>query len=40
MADEINSGVTALVAEITSVCGLRWDGIAGVKSLDYLLLSS
>ena len=40
MADEPNSGVTAFVAEITSMCGLRWDGIAAVNSLDYLPLSS
>ena len=40
MADETNSGVTAFVAEITSMCGLRWDGIAAVNSLDYLPLSS
>ena len=35
MADKTNSGVTAFVAEITSMCGLRWDGIAAVNSLDY-----
>ena len=40
VADETNSGVTAFVAEITSMCGLRWDGIAAVNSLDYLALSS
>ena len=40
VADETNSGVTAFVAEITSMCGLRWDGIAAVNSLDYLPLSS
>ena len=40
VADETNSGVTAFVAEITSMCGLRWDGIADVNSLDYLPLSS
>ena len=36
VADETNSGVTltAFVAEITSICGLRWDGIAAVNSLD------
>ena len=28
VADKTNSGVTAFVAEITSMCGLRWDGIA------------
>ena len=39
VADETNSGVTAFVAEITSMCGLRWDGIAAVNSLDYLPLS-
>ena len=37
MADETNAGVTAFVAEITSMCGLRWDGIAAVNSLDYFL---
>ena len=38
VADETNSGVTltAFVAEITSMCGLRWDRIAAVNSLDYL----
>ena len=37
VADETNSGVTAFVAEITSyVCGLKWDGIAAINSLDYL----
>ena len=36
VADETNSGVTAFVAEITSMCGPRWDGIAAVNSLDYL----
>ncbi len=40
VADETNSGVTAFVAEITSMCGLRWDGIGAVNSLDYLPLSS
>ena len=42
VADETNSGVTltAFVAEITSMCGLRWDRIAAVNSLDYLPLSS
>ena len=42
VADETYSGVTAFVAEITSMCGLRWDwdGIADVNSLDYLPLSS
>ena len=40
VADETNSGVIAFVAEITSMCGLRWDGIADVNSLDYLPLSS
>ena len=40
VSDETNSGVTAFVAEITSMCGLRWDGIAAVNSLDYLPLSS
>ena len=40
VADETNSGVTAFAAEITSMCGLRWDGIAAVNSLDYLPLSS
>ena len=42
VADETNSGVTltAFVAEITSMCGLRWDGIAAVNSLDYLPLAS
>ena len=35
VADETNSGVTAFVAEITSM-----DGIAAVNSLDYLPLSS
>ena len=40
VADETNSGVTAFVAEITSMCGLRWDGIAAVNSLDCLPLSS
>ncbi len=40
VADETNSGVTAFVAEIASMCGLRWDGIAAVNSLDYLPLSS
>ncbi len=39
VADKTNSEVTAFVAEITSMCGLRWDGIA-VNSLDYLPLSS
>ena len=39
VADKTHSGVTAFVAEITSMCGLRWDGIA-VNSLDYLPLSS
>ena len=36
VADETNSGMTAFVAEITSM----WDGIAAVNSLDYLPLSS
>ena len=40
VADETNSAVTAFVAEITSMCGLRWDGIAAVNSLYYLPLSS
>ena len=40
VADETNSGVTAFVAEITYMCGLRWDGIAAINSLDYLALSS
>ena len=42
LAEEINVGVTVFVAEITSMCGLRWDGIAAllVNSLDYLPLSS
>ena len=40
VADETNSGVTAFVAEITSMWGLRWDGIAAVNSLDYFPLSS
>ena len=42
VADETNSGVTltAFVAEITSMCDLRWDRIAAVNSLDYLPLSS
>ncbi len=40
VADETNSEVTAFVAEITPVCGLRWDGIAAVNSLDYFPLSS
>ena len=40
VADETISGVTAFVAEITCMCGLRWDGIASVNSLDYLPLSS
>ena len=40
MADETNSGVTVFVAEITSMCGLRWDEIAAVNSLDYLPLFS
>ena len=30
VAEETNAGVTAFVAEITSVCGLRCDGIAAV----------
>ena len=33
MADETNSGVTAFVAEITSMWGLRWDRIAAVNSV-------
>ena len=40
MADETTAGVTVFVAEITFMCGLRWDGIAAVNSLDYLPLSS
>ena len=40
VADETNAGVTAFVSEITSMCGLMWDGIAAVNSLDYLPLSS
>ena len=40
VADETNAGVTAFIAEITSMCGLRWDGIAAVNSFDYLSLSS
>ena len=40
VVDETNSGVTAFVAEITSMCGLRWDGIAAVNNSDYLPLSS
>ena len=40
MADETNSEVTAFVAEITSVCGLRWDGIATVKTQQFRLSSS
>ena len=40
MADETNAGVTAFVAEVTSMCGLRWDGIAAVNSLDFRLSSS
>ncbi len=41
VADETNSGVTAFVAEITFVYGLRWDGIASVNSyIDYLPLPS
>ena len=40
MADETNAGVTAYVAEITSMCGLKWDGIAAVNSLDFRLSSS
>ena len=27
VTDETNSGVTPFVAEITSMCGLRWDGM-------------
>ena len=40
VADETNAGVTAFVAEVTSMCGLRWDGIAVVNSLDFILSSS
>ena len=40
VTDETNSGVTPFVAEITSMCGLRWDGIAAVNSLHYLPLFS
>ena len=40
VADETNSGARAFVAEIASMCGRRWDGIAAVNSLDYLPLSS
>ena len=30
MAEDTNAGVTVFVAEITSLCGLRWDGIAAL----------
>ena len=40
VADEPNAGLTAFVAELTSMCGLRWDGIAAVNSLDFRLSSS
>ena len=41
VAEETNAGLTVFVAEITSMCGLRCDGIVAglVNSLDYLPLS-